>query len=223
MAPDAALCLPERNGARRLHFFKNHQVGCWDIDNDTMLPDYPRDIEIEWPGLLQRYPGINLRAALYVPEWGEEVYFLFEGQREYVVWDLESGRLRPRPVASTELLPCAFPAGDFTPFVAMTALGERVIYGFHGTEYVRWTIGRASPARSDAAFPRPIADDWKDGPVLAPRCAVYVDWPNRSSAHSNRKIYFFMGNLYLRWDVPSNTRNYRLDIPSGWKGWPVFR
>ncbi|MNC97438.1 hypothetical protein D3C83_150920 [compost metagenome] len=58
--------------------------------------------------------------------------------------------------------------------------------------------------------------------MLAPRAGVYVDWPSRSSAHSNRKLYFFMGNLYLRWDVPSNTRNYRLDILAGWKGWPVF-
>ena len=29
-------------------------------------------------------------------------------------------------------------------------------------------------------------------------------------------------DLYLRWDVPSNTRNYRLDIIAGWKGWPTF-
>jgi hypothetical protein len=29
-----------------------------------------------------------------------------------------------------------------------------------------------------------------------------------------------MGDLYLRWDVPSNTRNYRLDIVAGWKNWP---
>jgi len=28
--------------------------------------------------------------------------------------------------------------------------------------------------------------------------------------------------LYLRWDVPSHTRNYRLDIVAGWKGWPSF-
>jgi hypothetical protein len=74
----------------------------------------------------------------------------------------------------------------------------------------------------DAGFPRKTAADWKDGLVLAPRAGVYVDWPNRSSAHSNRKLYFFMGDLYLRWDVPSNTRNYRLDIVAGWKGWPVF-
>ena len=58
--------------------------------------------------------------------------------------------------------------------------------------------------------------------MLAPRAGVYVDWPSRSPAHSNRKLYFFMGNLYLRWDVPSNTRNYRLDILAGWKGWPSF-
>jgi hypothetical protein len=49
-----------------------------------------------------------------------------------------------------------------------------------------------------------------------------VNWLNRSAAHSNRKIYFFMGDFYLRWDVPSNTRNYRLDILAGWKGWPAF-
>jgi hypothetical protein len=51
---------------------------------------------------------------------------------------------------------------------------------------------------------------------------VHAEWPNRSSAHSNNQIYFFMGDLYLRWDVPSNTRNYRTDIYAGWKNWPSF-
>jgi hypothetical protein len=105
---------------------------------------------------------------------------------------------------------------------AELAGGERVVYAFKGLEYTRWTVGTSFPVAEDPGFPRRIADNWKDGLVLAPRAGVYVDWPNRSTAHSNRKIYFFMGDLYLRWDVPSNTRNYRLDILAGWKGWPAF-
>lgn len=223
MAPDAAFCVTPRTEASRLYLFKDRRFASWDVAADALLPGYPRDIEDEWPGLLDSSPGTRLRAALHVPEWGEKVYFIFEGQRDIVAWDLATATIEPRRIPSADLLPCDFPPGEFTPVVAMTAASQRVIYGFHQAQYVRWTVGRRPLPAPDAGFPRNTADDWKDGLYLAPRTGVYVDWPNRSSAHSNRKIYFFMGNLYLRWDVPSNSRNYRLDVATGWKGWPAFR
>jgi hypothetical protein len=226
MSPDAVLCLrrdgSDAKSATTLYFFKNAQFACWDVLEDRMLPGYPARIADHWPGLLEAFPGVRLRAALHVPEWGNTVFFLFEGQDDAVVWDLAGGTLMNERVGVRELLPCPLPAAQLVAFYARLANGDGVIYGFHGFDYVRWTVSNGRLVQPDAGFPRKIADDWKDALLLSPRAAVYVDWPNRSSAHSNRKIYFFMGDLYLRWDVPSSSRNYRLDIPSGWKGWPAF-
>jgi hypothetical protein len=226
MAPDAVLCLDApicdagRTG-KTLFFFKNRQFACWDVVNESMLHGYPRDIRDHWPGLLEAFPGGKLRGALQVPEWGPKIYFFFEGQRQALAWDIER-RAVDGKVDVASLLPSALTAEDFTPIYAQLAGVGSVIYAFRGFEYSRWTVAASKPAAEDSGFPRRIEHDWKDGLVLAPRAGVYVDWPNRSSAHSNKKIYFFMGDLYLRWDVPSNTRNYRLDVVAGWKGWPAF-
>ncbi len=226
MAPDAVLCLdepycdPGRTG-RTLVFFRGTQFFCWDVEREAMLDGYPREIAADWPGLLEAAPGARLRGALHVPQWGSEIYFFFEGQKQAIVWDMAARATDGRRVDAGELLPSRLTQDDFTPVQAQLADCATVIYAFRGLEYTRWTIGASRPVAEDDGFPRRIELDWKDGLVLAPRSGVYVDWPSRSSAHSNRKIYFFMGDLYLRWDVPSHTRNYRLDIATGWKGWPL--
>ena len=227
LAPDAVLCLPAgKTDAGRagdvLFFFKNRQFACWDVAGDAMLASYPQDIAREWPGVLESFPDARLRGALHVPEWGNRIHFLFENVPTVVVWDRQRRAVESATTSLRELLPTALPGTDMTALSARLADGKRVIYAFEGFDYTRWTVGESPPAAEDRGFPRRIAEDWKDGLVLAPRAGVYVDWPNRSSAHSNSKIYFFMGNLYLRWDVTSNSRNYRLDIPAGWKNWPAF-
>ncbi len=227
MSPDAVLWLDSADSGAahdgsKLYFFKNRQFACWDVLGDRMLDGYPREIAADWPGVLERFPGRRLHAALRVPERGNSIYFLFEHETRAIVWDMDARCVNRTTVDSRELLPTELSPTEVTPVYARLADGTSVIYGFQGLDYTRWTVGASLPAAEDPGFPRKIAPDWKDGLVLAPRAGVYVDWPNRSSAHSNRKIYFFMGDLYLRWDVPSNTRNYRLDIAAGWKGWPVF-
>jgi len=227
LGPDAVLCLStpamaETAAATTIHFFKNRQYACWDVLTDQMLPGYPRAIDAAWPGLLDVHPGAAMRGALHVPEWGPQIYFLFEGHTHAVVWDMQRRMVEARRQPLEPLLPGSLPAGNIAPVYAELPDGRRVIYGFSGFDYTRWTVGSAPPVAEDAGFPHKIAADWKDGLVLAPRAGIYVEWPNRSTAHSNRKIYFFMGDLYLRWDVPSHTRNYRLDVLAGWKGWPAF-
>lgn len=227
LSPDAALFLPRPRfegdpPGPKLYFFKNRQFACWDVVEERLCDGYPRDIEEGWPGLATASGGSPLRGALHVPAWGEKVFFLFHGHQDLVVWDLAAWSLSTDRLPVAEVLPGVFPDGDFTPVVGELPGGEGVICAFKGSEYLRWRVGPAWPARLEPGFPRKIAADWKDGLVLAPRTGVYVEWPNRSAAHSNRKIYYFMGDLYLRWDVPSNTRNYRTDIASGWKGWPRF-
>jgi hypothetical protein len=209
-------------GGPKLYFFKNGRFASWDVLEERLDPGYPRDIRTAWPGLLEAGDGRSLRGALHVPAWGRTAYFFFEGLAEVVPWNLDTGSVAGLRVPITTLLPGAFAEGDFTPVYAQRAGGEGVIYAFQGHDYQSWMAGTALPSGPESGTARKIAQDWKDGLVLAPRTGVYVEWPNRSSAHSNRKIYYFMGDLYLRWDVPSNTRNYRLDVVTGWKGWPQF-
>jgi hypothetical protein len=227
MAPDAVLfleapCMGGDPPGPKLYFFKNRQYLAWDVVAEKLCEGYPRDAATDWPGLFDVFPGRELRGALQVPEWQRKVFFFFSGQSHVVVWDLERHAVVSPTIPIGELLPGGFTRQDFTPVYAQLAGGQGVIYGFRGHDYARWSVGSAWPASPESGFPHKIADDWKDGLVLAPRTGVYVEWPSRSSAHSNRKIYFFMGDLYLRWDVPSDTRNYRLDIVAGWKGWPRF-
>ena len=101
--------------------------------------------------------------------------------------------------------------------------GRPVVYGFRGTQAACWRVlGDCAPAFQDMSYPQAIRDGWPEGLTVAPDCAVFAHWMARSDAHPNRKIYYFLGDVYLRWDVTSHTRNYRLDIPSGWKNWPRF-
>ncbi len=225
-APDAALCLddPHRDvgaSGRTLFFFQGERFFCWDVARETMREGYPRPVREAWPGLRESSPGRRLRGALHVRAWGPRIHFFFEGDGHATVWNLAAGACETVRPAVQALLPGRLAAGDFTPVGAQLADGREVVYGFSGHEYTRWAPGPGASATEEAGFPRRIDADWKDGLVLAPRAGVYVDWPGRSTAHSNRKLYFFMGDLYLRWDVPTHTRNYRLDTVSGWKGWPA--
>ncbi len=226
MSPDAVLFFeaPYIEGdppGPKLYFFKKRQYFAWDVLDEKLCDGYPRDAVADWPGLFEAFPDSELRGALHVPEW-DKAFFFFVGQPQCVQWDVGHRRVAAETTPVAELLPGIFTQADFTPVYAQLAGGERVIYGFKGHDYARWSVGSKWPALLEPGFPHKIADDWKDGLVLAQKTGVYVEWPSRSSAHSNRKIYFFMGDLYLRWDVPSNTRNYRLDIVAGWKGWPRF-
>jgi len=226
-APDAALflaapCIAGDSAGPKLYFFKNGRFASWDVLEERLDPGYPRDIGSAWPGLLEAGEGRALRGALHVPGWGRTAYFLFEGLREAVPWDLDRAGVAGERIPLSTILPGAFAEGEFTSVYAQRADGTGVIYAFQGHDYLSWLTGTGFPLAPESGSAKKIAADWKDGLVLAPRAGVYVEWPNRSSAHSNRKIYFFMGDLYLRWDVPSNTRNYRLDVVTGWKGWPQF-
>jgi hypothetical protein len=228
LCPDAVICLDQPyhdagGSGPTLYFFKNFQFACWDVVSESMRPGYPREIAPHWPGLLESFPGKPLRGAIHVPAWGDSALFFFEGETDALCYGLPPGSGAIRRIPVRELLPSRLTQESFTPVYAQLADGTPVVYAFREREYTRWTVAPQWSAREDAGYPRVIAEDWKDGLVLAPRAGVYVDWPSRSSAHSNRKIYYFMGDLYLRWDVPSNTRNYRLDIVAGWKGWTSFR
>jgi hypothetical protein len=228
-APFAACCVadwPSRDEARTQHllFFRRTQYIAWNVEGDAILEGCPRDIRADWPGLLEAFPGATLSGALHVREWGRRIFFQFEGEVRCAVWDLDRRILLPQRPALSELLP-----GEISDAPGLVALYARsredqpVVYGFRGAQFMRWMVsGGSGCGVPDSSYPRPIRDGWPDGLTVAPDCAVFADWTTRSDAHWNRKIYFFLGDVYLRWDVTTHTRNYRLDIPSGWKTWPRF-
>ena len=227
MSPDAALFLPSPYFENdplgpKIYFFKNNSFACWDVNEEKLCEGYPKSTRASWSGLQEAFPDTKLRAALHVPAWGSFVFFLFENQKEFAVWDLYQQRLLEDRMTIDMVLPGSFTDGNFTPVYSELSDRTPVIYAFQGHDFLKWSVGSQWPAKLEAGYPHKTAADWKDGLVLAPRTGVYLEWTARSTAHSNRKIYYFMGDLYLRWDVPSNTRNYRLDIVAGWIGWPQF-
>ncbi len=206
-----------------VYFFRTRQYIRWEVDAERLAEGYPKDITEGWPGLLEARPGESLSGAMHVPAWDNRILFFFRGSPEALTWDVERHRLDRARVPVREFMPSALTAdGHFTPLYVDT--GEsRSVYAFRGDAYTRFSpLAGERPRQEDPGYPRKIGDGWTDGFQVAPSCAVCVHWTGRSDALSRRKIYFFLGDLYTRWDVASHTKNYRLDIPSGWKGWPQF-
>lgn len=206
-----------------IYFFKRRQYIRWNVDQERLFDGYPRPIAEGWPGLLERFPETPLVGAVHVPGWHNKIYFLFRDRTEALVWDVIGNVAEPETLPIDRLMPSALTTGgNFTPLHVDDGEQQRV-YAFRGDAYTRWTVRPgALPEREDDGYPRKIGDGWTDGFLVAPTCAVSVHWTRRSEALTNRKIYFFLGDLYTRWDVQSHSKNYRLDIPSGWRGWPTF-
>jgi len=205
-------------------FFRRTQYIAWDVEGDAMREGYPRDIRADWPGLLEAFPGRTLAGALHVREWGRKIYFQFKGETRCATWDLDAGTLSEHRPTLSELLPGEISESPgLVTIYAHTQDDRPVVYGFRGTQYARWSVSDGTERVTlDAGYPRAIRDGWPEGLSVAPDSGVFADWTTRSDAHPNRKIYFFLGDVYLRWDVTTHTRNYRLDIPGGWKSWPRF-
>ncbi|MBI1384358.1 MAG: hypothetical protein GC150_05565 [Rhizobiales bacterium] len=226
--PNAALYVDWRQSLKSdppyaLYFFKNRQYIRWDVDNERLYEGYPREISQGWPGLMEAVPGGVLEGAIHVPEWGNRAFFFFKGEKRVVAWDIGKNRIVEEALELSTVLPSRLiEDGHFTPLFVDYGDARR-IYAFRGDEYTRWTVEGANfPAAEDRGYPRKIGDGWTGGLVIAPTCAVSVNWTRRSAALNNRKNYFFLGDLYVRWDVKTHSRNYKLDVPSGWKGWPDF-
>ena len=206
-----------------LYFFKERQYIRWDVEHEQLYSGYPRNIRDGWPGLLDVYPSAQLNSAIYVPGWHNRIYFFFRGCEHAVVWDVASHSLDPEPVLISQLLPSSLTAeGSFAP-VYVDRGDTQMVYVFRGDAYTRFTVRAGDFSESeDAGYPRKIGDGWTGGLTVAPSCAVSVRWTHRDPSLMDHKLYFFLGELYTRWDISSHSNNYRLDIPSGWVGWPDF-
>lgn len=228
VGPNAALHVdwtgsvkPGPQGA--VYFFKSRQYIRWRVDEERLDDGYPREIAQGWPGLLQTRPGVALSGAMHVPGWHNRIHFMFQGDASFATWNVEEHCLEDARVPIGSVMPSALTEdGHFTPLYVDDGQTPRV-YAFRGDAYTRFTVNPGQlPRAEDDGYPRKIGDGWTGGFLVAPTCAVCVHWIARSDALARRKIYFFLGDLYTRWDVASHSKNYRLDVPSGWKGWPDF-
>jgi hypothetical protein len=207
-----------------VYFFKKKQYIRWNIDKEEIFPGYPKNISEGWPGLLDQFTDAEISGAIYVPGWKNRIWFFFKDQTQVASWDVVNNCVDSRLLPIQQILPSGLVCGGghFAP-IYVDRDDAQMVYAFRGDEYTRFTVnGDELPDREDEGYPRKIGDGWTGGLTISPTCGVSVNWPNRSKALANHKLYFFLGNLYTRWDVASHSNNYRLDIPSGWKGWPDF-
>ncbi|MEM7226785.1 MAG: hemopexin repeat-containing protein [Pseudomonadota bacterium] len=206
-----------------LYFFRDRQYIRWDVDRETLFEGYPQDIAVGWPGLMEVFPGKPLAGAMCVPGWGNKIYFFFKGEEAAVSWDVGTHKIDSDTVPVARLMPSHLTAGGpFAP-VHVDRGEQQMVYAFRGDAYTRFTVEPGKlPEQEDDGYPRKIGDGWTGGLTVMPSCAVSVRWTHRSASVFAHKLYFFLGDLYTRWDVDSHSNNYRLDIPSGWKGWPTF-
>jgi hypothetical protein len=225
-SPDASVVVdwpPEspHGSGRALCFFKDGRHWQWSVRDERLVEGFPRPLEADWPGLAEALAGRSLRGALSGPALGPRVLFFPEDAEVALEWDLATGRLAPEGPRVDTLFPGGFASrADFTPvYVELPDRGPTLL-ALRGREYAQWSVSEGGATAAIPGFPRTIASDFIDGMMLSPRSAVAVDWPERSAALANHKMYFFMGDLYLRWDLRSGTKNYRTDILAGWPGWP---
>ena len=207
-----------------LYFFRESEYIRWDVDNEVLFDGYPKSIAEGWPGLMEAVPGGRLSGAICVPGWHNKIYFFFKDQDVAVSWDVANHRIDEDLVPISRLMPSHLTTdGPFTP-VHVDRGDRQTVYAFRGDAYTRFTVKPDSlPEHEDDGYPRKIGDGWTGGLTVMPTCAVNVRWTNRADSVASNKLYFFLGDLYTRWDVDSHSKNYRLDIPSGWKGWPEFK
>ena len=206
-----------------LYFFRDEQYIRWDVDNEKLFDGYPKSITEGWPGLMELFPGAPLTGAISVPGWNNKIYFFFKNQDHAAVWDIAGHQLDPEPIAISRLMPSHMTESGFFAPVHVDRGDRQTVYAFRGDAYTRFTVEPGKlPEREDDGYPRKIGDGWTGGLTVMPSCAVSVRWTQRGAAVPAHKLYFFLGDLYTRWDVDSHSNNYRLDIPSGWKGWPSF-
>jgi len=208
-----------------LYFFRERQYIRWDIDNERPFDNYPRNIsDINgWPGLMELFPGSRLSGAMHVPGWNNRIYFFFRDQSQVATWDVANHCLDPELMDIAQLLPSTLTEGaPFAPLYVDKG-DSQFVYALRGDTYTRFTVKSGElPEHEDHGYPRKIGDGWTDGLTVAPTCAVSVRWTQRDPSISSHKLYFFLGDLYTRWDITSHSKNYRLDVPSGWEGWPEF-
>jgi hypothetical protein len=116
------------------------------------------------------------------------VYFFQGNQYWRYDFDPVTGQVRPGyPLQISGHWP-----GLFTSDISTGInLGNGKVYLFSGNQYCRYDVGLD---RVDPGYPLPIAGNWGHLTDSFPTLDAAVNW-------GNGKIYFFLGNQYIRWHI----------------------
>jgi hypothetical protein len=84
-------------------------------------------------------------------------------------------------------------------------------YLFNGSQYVRYD---AKADKADPGYPAPIAGNWPGFP------SAFQEGIDAEVVWNNKKVYFFKGNQYLRYDIATDQveEGYPLPIAGHWPG-----
>jgi hypothetical protein len=206
--PDAAVYLV--NGfvqGKKIYFFKGNQYSRYDVPNDETDSGYPKSISGHWP-----YLFTNIDAAVYLRDGivnGRKIYF-FKGN-QYARYDVDSDEVENGyPKSITGHWPGLFTDIDAAVYLENGFVAGKKIYFFKGDQYIRWD---ASNDRIDAGYPASISANWP-GLFSDIDAAFYIE----NGFVNGKKIYFFKGDQYIRWDVDQD----RLDdgYPASITRWP---
>lgn len=198
---------------KRLFFFKGSEYYRFDVADDKVPPNYPRQITGPWPGMFASDvdAGFPVRTG--------KVYF-FSGS-QYLRYDVILDRTDPgypKPIAGN------WPGVDGTGFEAGidAALnwGNGQFYWFKGDQYLRLSFAAGTGWSVDSGYPKPIGPNWPGvaGTGFESGIDGAVNWGDNAR-------YWFKGDQYIRLsDGPSGKTmdaEYPKPMAGNWNGVPT--
>jgi len=179
------------------YFFVDWTYYRYDVAADSVVPDYPKPIAGNWPGL---WPyGVD--AALV---WPNGKAYFFKGA-QYIRYDIATDTIDPgypRPIAAGWR--GVWPDGFDTAVV----WDNGKAYFFKGDKYLRYDV---ATNRADPGYPKRIVDAWQ---------GLWPDHIDAAVVWNNGKAYFFKGVQYIRYDIAADAADpgYPRPITGGWPG-----
>jgi uncharacterized protein YneR len=201
-------------GNGKAYFFSYEHPSMYvrfDIGSDKVDVDYPKPIAGNWPGITEA--GFTSGLGLYgAAKWGNGHELLFH-KNQYLIFDPGVAAVDPGyPLPIAGNWPGMAEAGFSDKVDAVVKWWNGKVYFFFGDQYLRYDI---EADRVDPEYPRPVAKNWP-GMVeagFASKVDAAVNW-------GNGKVYFFLGDKYLRYDIGADSVDpgYPLPIAGNWPG-----
>ena len=186
----------------KLYFFRGAEYWRYDLNSDRTDPGYPKPIARHWAGVPEA-PDASVAGQ---GDRSHKIYF-FKGSK-YWRYDTRAHAVDPgypRAISGAW-------RGLWTDGVdaAVTLPSNGRIYFFKGTEYVRYDFVKGAV---DAGYPKKIAAHW-------PGLTGPFDAALRGTGTRSRKVYFFQGDRYWRYDSVRDATDagYPKAVAPLWRG-----
>lgn len=208
-AADYGIFGAARWGNGREYLFHKDQYLLYDVSSNQVDQGYPRLIAGNWPGMAEA--GFVNKVDAAVKWWNGKVYFFLGNQ--YLRYDIGADKVDsgyPLPIAGN--WPGMAEAGFANKVDAAVKWWNGKVYFFSGNQYLRYDIGAD---KVDCGYPRSIAGNW---PGMAE--AGFADKVDAVVNWGNGKVYFFLENKYLSYDIFTDQvdPSYPRLISENWPG-----